>query len=127
MRRAPLTGLVCVVVALAGCGSPSAAPAATTAAPATSGPVPDVAGELAALEARFDARLGVFAVDTGSGATLEHRADERFAHASTVKALAAGALLARTSPADLQRSVPLTPADLAPAYSPVTEAGSAGA
>ncbi|MGY1714202.1 class A beta-lactamase [Geodermatophilus sp. SYSU D01106] len=124
MRRAPLTGLVCVAVALAACGSPStAAPPATTTstATATSAPAPDMSAEFAALEARFDARLGVFAVDTGSGATLEHRADERFAYASTIKALAAGALLARTSPADLQRPVPVTPADLTTAYSPVTE------
>ncbi|MGY1653407.1 class A beta-lactamase [Geodermatophilus sp. SYSU D01119] len=121
MRRAPLTGLVCVLVALAACGSPStAAPPATTTSTATSTPAPDMSAEFAALEARFDARLGVFAVDTGSGATLEHRADERFAYASTVKALAAGALLARTSPADLQRPVPVTPADLTTAYSPVT-------
>ena len=111
---------MCVVVALAGCGSPSATPP-PAASTSSSSPTPDVAGELAALEARFDARLGVFAVDTGSGATFGHRADERFAHASTVKALAAGALLARTSPADLQRPVPVTPADLTTAYSPVTE------
>ncbi len=108
---------------LAACSSPEAAapPVTTSSPPATTSAAPDVSGEFAALEARFDARLGVFAVDTGSGATIEHRADERFAYASTIKALAAGALLAQTSPADLQRSVPITPADLAPAYSPVTE------
>ena len=122
-----MTGLRCVVVTAACWGSSSTAAPPAASPTSTSPPTPDVTGELAALEARFAARLGVFADDTGSGATLEHRADERFAHASTVKALAAGALLARTSPADLQRSVPLTPADLAPAYSPVTEAGSAGA
>ncbi len=38
-----------------------------------------------------------------------------------VKALAAGALLGRTSPGELQRSVPIGSGDLAPAYSPVTE------
>ncbi len=109
---------------LAGCTSPEAAahPATTSSPPATTSAAPDLSGEFAALEGRFDARLGVFAVDTGSGATIEHRADERFAYASTIKALAAGALLAQTSPADLSRSVPITPGDLAPAYSPVTEA-----
>ena len=74
-----------------------------------------MAGDLAALEARFHARLGVFAVDTGSGATIENRADERFAYASTIKALAAGALLAQTSPADLDRAVLIGASDLAPA------------
>ncbi|PWW23501.1 beta-lactamase class A [Geodermatophilus normandii] len=86
-----------------------------------------MAGAFAALEERFDARLGVFAVDTGSGRTLEHRADERFAYASTIKALAAGALLARTSPADLERGVPINAGDLAAAYSPVTEGRVGGA
>ncbi|SFO42597.1 beta-lactamase class A [Geodermatophilus obscurus] len=113
--------LVCLL--LAGCTSPqAAAPSVTTSSPpATVSAVPDVSGEFATLEERFDARLGVFAVDTGSGATIEHRADERFAYASTIKALAAGALLAQTSPADLARAVPIAAADLAPAYSPVTE------
>ena len=72
-------------------------------------------------------RLGVFAVDTGSGRTVEHRADERFAYASTVKALAVGALLAQTSAGDLQRSVPITSGDLAAGYSPVTEQRVGGA
>ncbi len=108
---------------LAACSSPEAAapPVTTSSPPATTSAAPDVSGEFAALEARFDARLGVFAVDTGSGATLEHRADERFAYASTIKALAAGALLAQTSAEDLSRSVPIAAADLAPAYSLVTE------
>ncbi len=109
---------------LAACSSPEAAapPVTTSSPPATTPAAPDVSGDFAALEERFDARLGVFAVDTGSGATIEHRADERFAYASTIKALAAGALLAQTSPADLARAVPIAAADLAPAYSPVTEA-----
>jgi hypothetical protein len=34
--------------------------------------------ELAALEIRFGGRLGVYAVDAGDGATVRHRADERF-------------------------------------------------
>lgn len=72
------------------------------------------------LEARFDARLGVYALDTGSGRVIEHRADERFAFCSTFKALASAALLARTEPADLDRRVTYTSADLL-ANSPVTE------
>ncbi|MEV8378763.1 class A beta-lactamase [Kribbella sp. NPDC056861] len=47
------------------------------------------------LEGRYGARLGVFALDTGSQRTVAHRADERFAYASTFKALAAGLLLAQ--------------------------------
>ena len=56
------------------------APFATLAAP-----LPD----LAALERSVRGRLGFFAIDTGSGRTLAHRADERFATASTFKILLA--------------------------------------
>lgn len=45
--------------------------------------------EFAALEQRVGGRLGFFAVDTGSGRTLAHRADERFATASAFKILLA--------------------------------------
>lgn len=47
------------------------------------------APDFAALEHRVQGRLGVFALDTGSGRTLAHRADERFATASTFKVLLA--------------------------------------
>src|SRR6185436_3755272 len=57
-------------------------PLASFAAPA---PSPDIA----ALERRVQGRLGFFALDTGSGRTLAHRADERFAICSTFKALLA--------------------------------------
>lgn len=56
------------------------APFATRAAPA-----PD----FTALERGVQGRLGFFAVDTGSGRTLAHRADERFSTASTFKILLA--------------------------------------
>jgi beta-lactamase class A len=69
-----------------------------------------------ALEQEFGARLGVYAVDTGSGRTVAHRADERFAYASTYKALAAAAVL--DSGADLATPVRIT--DLVD-YSPLTE------
>jgi beta-lactamase class A len=49
----------------------------------------------ASLETRYGGRLGVFAVDTGSGSVLAHREHERFAMCSTFKTLAVGAVLAR--------------------------------
>ncbi|MGY1807454.1 class A beta-lactamase [Blastococcus sp. SYSU D00669] len=128
MRRFGRRALVCLaLLATAACSStadadraaPGTGAVATGEAPGTT-PPPDVAGELAALEEQFDARLGVFALDTGSGATIAHRADERFAYASTIKALACGALLAQTSPADLQRGVPIQQSDVSSAWSPVT-------
>lgn len=111
--------LVCLL--LMGCTAPEAAAPVSPGTSTSVTSAPDVTSDLAALEARFDARLGVFTVDTASGVTIEHRAGERFAYASTIKALAAGALLAQTSPADLGRAVPIGAGDLAPAYSPVTE------
>ena len=50
---------------------------------------------IAAIEARNGGRLGVFALDTGSGRSLAHRADERFIMCSTFKVLATAAVLAR--------------------------------
>ena len=47
---------------------------------------------LTEIEAREGGRLGVFVRDTGSGATIEHRADERFPMCSTFKLLAAAAV-----------------------------------
>ncbi|MEU4568194.1 class A beta-lactamase [Micromonospora sp. NPDC023956] len=115
-----LTGLL----ASTACGPgepPSPAPGPTSAAASTPTPAAGpVAGRaFGALEARFGARLGVYAVDTGSGATVAHRADERFGYASTFKALAAAALLDATSPAELDRVVRYTRADLLP-HAPVT-------
>lgn len=53
--------------------------------PAIAAPQPD----FAALERSVQGRLGFFAIDTGSGRTLGHRADERFSMASTFKILLA--------------------------------------
>lgn len=75
--------------------------------------------ELGALERRYDARLGVYAVAIGTGALLVHRADERFAFCSTFKALAAAAVLARNPLSHLDTLVRYTDADLL-ANSPVT-------
>ncbi|MEU5844571.1 class A beta-lactamase [Rhodococcus sp. NPDC047139] len=72
------------------------------------------------LEDRFDARVGVYAVDTGTGREFEWRADERFAYASTIKALAAAALLDKTGTSGLEKSVEIDASDLVE-YSPVTE------
>ncbi|MCF2532425.1 class A beta-lactamase [Yinghuangia sp. KLBMP8922] len=64
------------------------------------------------MEKKFGARLGVYALATGTGAALAHRADERFAFCSTFKALATAAVLARKPPADLDRLVAYTRDDL---------------
>ncbi|MDQ0745106.1 beta-lactamase class A [Clavibacter sp. B3I6] len=102
--------------------SPSTTPSAVSAPPATAAPAVDRAAAdaaFAALEERFGARLGVHAVDTGTGAEVSWRADERFAYASTIKAPLAAALLDRVGIAGLERAVPVEAADIL-AYAPVT-------
>ncbi|MEV7807064.1 class A beta-lactamase [Microbispora sp. NPDC088329] len=80
-----------------------AAPAATPAAAAA--PRTDVSKALRALEASFKGRIGAYAIDTATGKTIGYRAGERFALASTFKAIAAGAVLARTSDRELTGKV----------------------
>ncbi len=78
---------------------------------------------LAALERASGGRLGVHALDTGSGRRLGHRADERFLMCSTFKLLLAAAVLARveTGREKLDRRVPYGVSDLLE-YAPVSRA-----
>lgn len=69
------------------CGGESTGPAPT--APTTVA----AAAQLSGLEQQHEARLGVFAIDTGSGKTVGYRQDERFAMMSTFKTLVCAALL----------------------------------
>lgn len=81
-----------------------------------------IAGQaLQALEQRHGGRLGVALVDSGSGARVGHRADERFPMCSTFKALAAALVLARVDRGEerLDRRVVFSSQDLV-TYSPVT-------
>nr|WP_280429343.1 class A beta-lactamase [Nocardia brasiliensis] len=64
------------------------------------------------LERKFDARLGVYALNTASGATIAHRADERFAFCSTFKGLAAAAMLHRNPMSHLDTVIRYTDEDL---------------
>jgi beta-lactamase class A len=75
-----------------------------------------------AIEARHGGRLGVAALDTGSGRHLEHRADERFALCSTFKFLAAAAVLERVDRdvERLDRRINYDKGDIL-AYAPVTK------
>ncbi|MGW7276577.1 class A beta-lactamase [Streptomyces sp. NPDC054864] len=75
---------------------------------------------LKALERKFDARLGVYAIDTGTGREVAYNAGERFAYNSTFKALAAGAVLRKYSLSGLDRKITYSKDDLV-ANSPVTE------
>jgi beta-lactamase class A len=78
---------------------------------------------LAEIEAREGGRLGVFVRDTGGGATIEHRADERFPMCSTFKLLTAAAALKRVDDGAerLDRTFAYGPNDLLE-YAPIAKA-----
>ncbi|WP_181786696.1 class A beta-lactamase [Streptomyces phytophilus] len=117
-----VAGALCalVLVPLTSCGqdAPQARPTPARSATPSAPPEPYVR-ELAALEREYDARLGVYAVDTGSGREVAYRAGERFPYASTFKALAAGVVLRTRSARELDRVISYSPDDLI-AHSPVT-------
>ncbi|MFF9011458.1 class A beta-lactamase [Streptomyces sp. NPDC014870] len=108
-----------VLLPLAGCaaGEPGRAPV-PAGAPA-SGAV-DVRERLRELEGVYGARLGVYALDTGSGREIAYNDAVRFPYASTFKALAAGAVLRGRGGPDMERVVRYARSDLV-APSPVTE------
>ena len=73
------------------------------------------------IEATVGGRVGVFALDTGTGRELAHRPDERFAMCSTFKWVLAAAILARVDHAQLSldERVSFDSTDLLE-YAPVT-------
>ncbi len=81
---------------------------------------------LAEIEERQGGRLGVFVRDTGTGATIAHRADERFPMCSTFKLLAAAEALKRVDEGAerLDRTIAFGPTDLLD-YAPIAKAHAA--
>ncbi|MBG9768740.1 beta-lactamase [Bacillus vallismortis] len=72
------------------------------------------------LEKKFDAKLGVYAIDTGTNKTISYRSNERFAYASTYKVLAAAAVLKKNTIEKLNEVIHYSKDDLV-TYSPITE------
>lgn len=138
-RSTPVTGylgfVVAAVLALAaGCTAShndtvgATPPPAHTPLPSDSaGPVPS-AGSLSAvsssieeLEAIYQARVAVSAIDTGTGLSVQHREDERFGFASTLKAFAAAQLLSQVHGAEREVLMCWSQGDVdAAGYSPLT-------
>jgi beta-lactamase class A len=133
-RVAALGVVVTLSLGLAGCrtgattdttDNPSATAVATSGQP-TPTPTPEQTTHaaadraFAALETEYDARLGVVAIDTGSGVGVAHRADERFAFASAAKVFIAATVLHGAAPGDLDAVVPIGQGDVL-SYAPVTE------
>ena len=82
----------------------------------------DLAKQLAELETKFGARLGLFALDTATGKTIAHRANERFPLLSTFKVMAVAAILKRSErdPNLLSQRIRYDKSNLV-TYSPITE------
>lgn len=131
-RPATLAATVIVALAAGGCAptdapappppaasSPTLESSAPQGGEASGGQAVVVDDELSALEAAYDARVGVYALDTGSGDRVAYRADERFAYASSIKAVLAAAILREVD--DLDRVISYG-ADALVANSPETEA-----
>ncbi len=118
-RRAVLGGALGASLSAA-CASSRSTPPAAAARDVPAEPSA-AAAAIAALEARIGGRVGFFALDTGSGAELAHRADERFALCSTFKALLAAAVLERVDRGEvaLQQRIAYGEKDLLE-YAPVT-------
>ncbi|MEW2354089.1 class D beta-lactamase [Spirillospora sp. NPDC029432] len=78
--------------------------------------------EIRRLEASYQGRIGAFAIDTGTGETIGHRAYERFPSRSTFKAILCGAILhkARTTDPGLMERTLRWSRDEVVAPSPIT-------
>ncbi len=81
-----------------------------------------VAEKLEALERRSGGKLGVYALNTQDGSTIQYRSDERFPTQSTMKAMLAAAILYLSEAnADLlQKEIHYSNTDLV-TWSPITE------
>src|SRR5699024_12664989 len=77
-------------------------------------------GKFAQIEDEFDAQLGVYAINTETNETIEYQPNERFAYASTFKALAAAILLKQNNLEDLEKVITYNEEELV-SHSPVTE------
>ncbi|WP_433801869.1 class A beta-lactamase [Actinomycetospora sp. CA-084318] len=102
-RRVLALGAAGAAVLAGGCAANTPAPAPTTTPAVGTDP-------FAPIEVAMGGRLGVFALDTATGRTAGHRADERFLLCSTSKMPTAAAILAARVPLD--EVVRYTPADL---------------
>ncbi|MFC6011097.1 class A beta-lactamase [Nocardia lasii] len=107
-----IAAVALAISALTACSTTEQAPTTTvTATPS-----------FADLETKYGATLGLSVVDTGSGATVNYRENERFPMASTFKGLACGALLQAHPLATgyFDQVIHYTPADIV-VNSPETE------
>ncbi len=117
-RRLLMTGAA--LAALTACGRPRREiPVQLLDSPAPA----SVSDQLAALEDRYNATIGVYGVNLGSGRTLGYRENDMFATCSTFKAYVAAQILQKDQRGDLRLTdeVYIDPALFVPVASPVTK------
>ena len=73
------------------------------------------------LETKYDARIGVYILDTNDNREIAYKADERFAYCSTHKVLSVGALLQRKSLDELDERRTYSAEEIL-LHSPITQA-----
>ena len=117
-RRAVL--VAAAVLPLAGCDADDRSASGSSPTPGRRSTSSLDSSHFAALERKHGARLGVYALATGTGAMVAYRADERFAFCSTFKTLAAAAVLHRNPLSHLEERVTYTQADVN-SISPITK------
>ncbi|MFF0866965.1 class A beta-lactamase [Nonomuraea sp. NPDC003560] len=110
------------VVGLAGTAGADTRSASAVAAARPESGTAGVRKQLRALEDSYQGRIGAYAIDTGTGKTVSYRGGERFAAASTFKAILCGAILNKartTDPGLLDRTLHWTAKDVV-ANSPIS-------
>ncbi len=120
-RRGTLSvlGPLALVLPLPACGTDDRAESSAEPAASSRSARHETAAAFRKLERKYDARLGVHAVDTGTGREISFHAGERFAYASTHKAFTAAAILDKRSLSGLDKVITYRKEDLLP-HSPVT-------
>jgi beta-lactamase class A len=108
------------LVPLAACGQDDSSDSTSAEAKKPRAAATSYVREFKDLERTFDARLGVYAIDTGTGREVAYNDGERFAYNSTFKAMAAGAALKKYSLSGMDRKITYSRTDLLP-NSPITE------
>lgn len=76
--------------------------------------------DLKKVEDKYDANVGVYALNTTTDEEITFNEDKRFAYASTFKALSSAMLLEKTPHNELNKKVHVSKEDIVP-YSPVLE------
>jgi beta-lactamase class A len=108
------------LVPLAACGQDDSPASSSPSSKAATTATTSYAREFKDLERTFDARLGVYAIDTGTGREVAYDDGERFAYNSTFKAMACGVALRKYSLSGMDKKITYSKADLIE-NSPVTE------